>query len=57
MKSAVPNSKPRDGEALFTYAIFDVCAPTKINKPQFALDIHSQTLFKSVQALLDKICI
>jgi len=34
-----------------------VCVPTKINKPQFTLDIHSQTLFKSAQALLDKICI
>jgi len=32
-----------------------MCVPTKINKPQFTLDIHSQTLFKSVQALLDKI--
>jgi hypothetical protein len=43
--------------SILTFAIFDMCVPTKINKPQFTLDIHSQTLFKSVQALPDKIYI
>jgi len=57
MKSTVSNSKHGDGEAILTCAILDVCVPTKINKLQFTLDIQSQTLFKSVQALLDKMCI